>query len=162
MCATVSWGTHESLMHPSFVLKNGCDNKLYSLRGNHRPWSSRRPWPKPFRLLGESWLQSASCSGGEWSGSSLFQSLSLAVALTVRMKIVKANWGHHSPHHWHLTLAGCVSSGVALKAFRLDMMSFMFLHILVLGLYVTILLECSLLCHSNFQTDASVILRRDW
>jgi hypothetical protein len=40
------------------------------------------------------------------------------------MKIVKANWGHHSPHHWHRPLAGCVSSGVALKAFRLDMMSF--------------------------------------
>jgi hypothetical protein len=26
MCATVSWGAHESFMHPIFVLKNGCDN----------------------------------------------------------------------------------------------------------------------------------------
>jgi hypothetical protein len=25
MCATVSWGAHESFMHPIFVLKNGCD-----------------------------------------------------------------------------------------------------------------------------------------
>jgi hypothetical protein len=25
MCATVSWGAHESYMHPIFVLKNGCD-----------------------------------------------------------------------------------------------------------------------------------------
>jgi hypothetical protein len=25
MCATDSWGTHESFMHPIFVLKNGCD-----------------------------------------------------------------------------------------------------------------------------------------
>jgi hypothetical protein len=28
MCATVSWGAHESFMHPIFVLKNGCD-KLF-------------------------------------------------------------------------------------------------------------------------------------
>jgi hypothetical protein len=28
MCATVSWGAHESFMHPIFVLKNGCDNLL--------------------------------------------------------------------------------------------------------------------------------------
>jgi hypothetical protein len=26
MCATVSWGAHESFMHPIFVLKNGCDS----------------------------------------------------------------------------------------------------------------------------------------
>jgi hypothetical protein len=26
MCATDSWGAHESFMHPIFVLKNGCDN----------------------------------------------------------------------------------------------------------------------------------------
>jgi hypothetical protein len=25
MCATVSWGAHESFIHPIFVLKNGCD-----------------------------------------------------------------------------------------------------------------------------------------
>jgi hypothetical protein len=25
MCATVSWGAHESFMHPIFILKNGCD-----------------------------------------------------------------------------------------------------------------------------------------
>jgi hypothetical protein len=24
MCATDSWGAHESFMHPIFVLKNGC------------------------------------------------------------------------------------------------------------------------------------------
>jgi hypothetical protein len=27
MCATVSWGAHESFIHPIFVLKNGCDSK---------------------------------------------------------------------------------------------------------------------------------------
>jgi hypothetical protein len=27
MCATDSWGAHESFMHPIFVLKNGCDNR---------------------------------------------------------------------------------------------------------------------------------------
>jgi hypothetical protein len=26
MCAIVSWGAHESFMHPIFVLKNGCDS----------------------------------------------------------------------------------------------------------------------------------------
>jgi hypothetical protein len=26
MCATGSWGAHESFIHPIFVLKNGCDN----------------------------------------------------------------------------------------------------------------------------------------
>jgi hypothetical protein len=36
MCATVSWGAHESFMHPIFVLKNGCDiyennKKMYQL-----------------------------------------------------------------------------------------------------------------------------------
>jgi hypothetical protein len=25
VCATISWGTHKSFMHPIFVLKNGCD-----------------------------------------------------------------------------------------------------------------------------------------
>jgi hypothetical protein len=25
MCAIISWGTHESFMHPIFVLKNRCD-----------------------------------------------------------------------------------------------------------------------------------------
>jgi hypothetical protein len=34
MCATVSWGAHESFMHPIFVLKNGCDR--------HRGRSSRQ------------------------------------------------------------------------------------------------------------------------
>jgi hypothetical protein len=29
MCATVSWGAHESFMHPIFVLKNGCDKVLH-------------------------------------------------------------------------------------------------------------------------------------
>jgi hypothetical protein len=28
MCATVSWGAHESFMYPIFVLKNGCDTCL--------------------------------------------------------------------------------------------------------------------------------------
>jgi hypothetical protein len=28
MCATDSWGAHESFMHPIFVLKNGCDIKV--------------------------------------------------------------------------------------------------------------------------------------
>jgi hypothetical protein len=28
MCATDSWGAHESFMHPIFVLKNGCDTWL--------------------------------------------------------------------------------------------------------------------------------------
>jgi hypothetical protein len=28
MCATVSWGAHESFIHPIFVLKNGCDTSL--------------------------------------------------------------------------------------------------------------------------------------
>jgi hypothetical protein len=27
MCATVSWGAHESFMHPIFVLKIGCDSQ---------------------------------------------------------------------------------------------------------------------------------------
>jgi hypothetical protein len=27
MCATVSWGAHESFIHPIFVLKNGCDTQ---------------------------------------------------------------------------------------------------------------------------------------
>jgi hypothetical protein len=31
MCVTVSWGAHESFMHPIFVLKNGCDNFLGGL-----------------------------------------------------------------------------------------------------------------------------------
>jgi hypothetical protein len=28
MCATVSWGAHESFIHPIFVLKNGCDKMV--------------------------------------------------------------------------------------------------------------------------------------
>jgi hypothetical protein len=28
MCATVSWGAHESFIHPIFVLKNGCDRSF--------------------------------------------------------------------------------------------------------------------------------------
>jgi hypothetical protein len=28
MCATVSWGAHESFIHPIFVLKNGCDSRM--------------------------------------------------------------------------------------------------------------------------------------
>jgi hypothetical protein len=28
MCAIISWGAHESFMHPIFVLKNGCDTAL--------------------------------------------------------------------------------------------------------------------------------------
>jgi hypothetical protein len=28
MCVIVSWGAHESFMHPIFVLKNGCDTSL--------------------------------------------------------------------------------------------------------------------------------------
>jgi hypothetical protein len=31
MCATVSWGAHESFMHPIFILKNGCDMLQASL-----------------------------------------------------------------------------------------------------------------------------------
>jgi hypothetical protein len=26
MCAIMSWGAHEYFMHPTFVLKNGCDS----------------------------------------------------------------------------------------------------------------------------------------
>jgi hypothetical protein len=33
MCATVSWGAHESFMHPIFVRKNGCDSPVH----HHRP-----------------------------------------------------------------------------------------------------------------------------
>jgi hypothetical protein len=29
MCATASWGAHESFMHHIFVLKNGCDRGKY-------------------------------------------------------------------------------------------------------------------------------------
>jgi hypothetical protein len=35
MCATISWGAHESFMHPIFVLKNGCDK---GTMGNGSQW----------------------------------------------------------------------------------------------------------------------------
>jgi hypothetical protein len=35
MCATVSWGAHESFMHPIFVLKNGCDNIMFVSLAQH-------------------------------------------------------------------------------------------------------------------------------
>jgi hypothetical protein len=34
MCATVSWGAHESFMHPIFVLKNGCDTIAAAIVGD--------------------------------------------------------------------------------------------------------------------------------
>jgi hypothetical protein len=36
MCATVSWGAHESFMYPIFVLKNGCDTKGFIMEEKER------------------------------------------------------------------------------------------------------------------------------
>jgi hypothetical protein len=39
MCATVSWGAHESFMHPIFVLKNGCDKKTVMYLVSYICWT---------------------------------------------------------------------------------------------------------------------------
>jgi hypothetical protein len=37
MCAIMSWGAHEYVMHPIFVLKNGCDSKWLRRQQREQP-----------------------------------------------------------------------------------------------------------------------------
>jgi hypothetical protein len=57
MCATVSWGAHESFMHPIFVLKNGCD----SVHRGSRAGATGR-WSYPVSSTGASGQRDSSSS----------------------------------------------------------------------------------------------------